>query len=187
MQPFLSVITRCYKRPNMLQRNKDSLDRQTCQDWHQVFIVDDIGRGVGWANAQFYTYREEAVGKYVLMLDDDDELISDSAVEILKKASRFDPAIIVFKGEHGVFGVLPTDEVWEKVPKVRNISGQDFVVRTDLWKKHIHRFDASIEGDIQFLDSLFRDLEGESVVWLDELLVRQQWNGQGRAEIMEKQ
>ena len=46
MRPFLSVVTRCYKRPDMLNENKASLRGQTDQDYEQLFIVDDVGRGV---------------------------------------------------------------------------------------------------------------------------------------------
>lgn len=179
-QAFLTIFTRCYKRPTMLQRNIEALRAQTCQDFEQIFIVDDVGRGVGWANRQFYEYRAKATGRYVLMLDDDDRLIDDMAIELLRYASIDDPDLVIFKGDHKRSGILPTESVWKREPLCGRISGQDFIVRSDVWREYIHHFSGDQEGDFHFLEALWRS--NPTVKWLDEILVEQQWIGNGRPE-----
>lgn len=177
---FLTVVTRCYKRPQALQANVASLNNQTCDDWEQLFIVDEVGRGIGWANRQFARYANQVSGDYVLMLDDDDRLIRDDAIEILKRTAYNQPEIVIFRGLHGRHGILPSDETWGDKPKSTHISGQDFITRSDVWKAHIEHFGHEKMGDYAFLSALWPSVQ--SVVWLDELLVEQQAIGGGEPE-----
>jgi len=66
---FLTIITRCCRRPQQLIRNIDSLRRQTSDEWEQLFLVDHTGRHKGdpivWANAQFERYQHLPEGDYV--------------------------------------------------------------------------------------------------------------------------
>ena len=176
---FLTVVTRCYRRPSALRANVASLDEQTCDDWEQLLIHDEVGRGIPWANRQMARYIDQIDGDYVLMLDDDDRLTRPDAVEVLKRVTHSTPDIIIFRGLHGHHGILPTDEVWGNKPKGTQISGQDFITRADVWKAHVGAMDGRM-GDYAFLQSLWPN--AESVVWLDELLVEQQSIGGGNPE-----
>jgi len=178
--PFLTVVTRCYKRPQMLRRNQAALDAQTCDDWEQLLLVDAVGRGVGWANAQFAAHADDVSGDYVLMLDDDDMLARSDAIETLKDAAKGSPELIVFRADHKQNGILPTAEVWGQEPKATHISGQDFITRADVWRAHIAHFAQTSMGDIAFLRALWPNVA--DVVWLDELLVEVQRVSLGAAE-----
>lgn len=178
--PFLTIVTRCYKRPQMLRRNQASLDAQTCSDWEQLLIIDDVGRGVGWANAQFAVHADDVSGDYVLMLDDDDMLARNDAIAKLKDATWDNPHMVFFRGDHLQNGILPTGEVWQKAPKATHVSGQDFITRADVWRKHIGAFAQQSMGDIAFLNALWSDVT--DVTWLDELVVQVQRVSLGAAE-----
>ena len=179
--PFLTVVTRCYQKPTMLQHNMATVDAQTCDDWEQLLIVDEVGHGLAWANAQFAKHAKQAGGDYVLMLDDDDAFADDEAIAILKDAAQDRPELIVFRGDHCEEGILPTDEVWKKRrPKLGQISGQDFVTRADVWKKHIGSFAQPIQGDYAFLAAMWPELS--EITWIDRVLVKQQRISRGMAE-----
>ena len=175
---FLSVVTRCYKRPDMLAKNKASLRGQTDQDFEQLFIVDEVGRGIGWANQSLAT--AAPAGDYVMVLDDDDLLTDYRAIELLKVAATDEPELVIFKAHHGPLGVLPSATVWEKRPIRGNIGGCDFISRRDVWEKHITAFGTMACGDYHYLRSLWQD-EPE-VVWLNEQLAAVQQIGKGRPE-----
>lgn len=164
--PFLSVVTRCYKRPEMLAENVASLEGQADPDYEQFFIVDDIGRGIGWANRQLSTVR--SIGRYVLVLDDDDRLVNDQAITLMKEAAKNGPHMIIFKAVHSDLGVLPSPAVWRHRPIKDQIGSCDFITRRDVWENHIHAFGVDAGGDYEFLKSIWQDIP--TVVWLDEIL-----------------
>ena len=166
MRPFLSVVTRCYKRPEMLAANVASLEEQTDQDYEQLFIVDEVGRGVGWANQALAG--AEPAGDYVMVLDDDDMLTNYRAIELLKLATADQPEIVIFKADHARLGILPRPTVWGKRPIRGSIGSCDFISRRDVWDKHITAFGTMACGDYNYLRSVWQD--GPEVIWLDELL-----------------
>jgi glycosyltransferase involved in cell wall biosynthesis len=163
---FLSVVTRCYKRPDMLARNVASLEEQAEPDYEQLFIVDDIGRGVGWANQALST--AEPAGDYVMVLDDDDMLTDYRAIELLKLATVDEPPLVIFKADHARLGILPWPTVWGKRPIRGGIGSCDFISRRDVWEKHINAFGTLACGDYRYLQSVWQDKP--DVVWLDEQL-----------------
>ena len=164
--PFLSVITRCYKRLDMLGKNVESLTSQGDPDFEQLFIVDAVGYGIGRANRELVTVKPS--GEFVLILDDDDMLINDAAITLLKEAAVDRPDIVIFKADHNGLGVLPSRVVWEHRPIKGRIGSCDFITRRDIWEKHIHAFGVDACGDYEFLRALWQDRP--KVVWLDEVL-----------------
>jgi hypothetical protein len=177
---FLSVVTRCHPhRPTMLDRNQESLEMQTDQDYEHVLIKDTEGRGVPWANAQLQY--AEVTGEYVLVLDDDDMLTDPHAIATLKTAAANGPALIIFKADHGPLGILPSRAVWEQRPVSGHIGSCDFITRRDVWREHISAFDKPECGDYAFLKSAWGD-GGLQVVWLDATLAGVQRVSKGAAE-----
>jgi len=150
----------------MLEVNRHSLAAQTSQDYKQVFIVDNFGRGVGAANRALQT--APIIGEYVLILDDDDMLTSSRAIELMKIAAVDNPAIVIFKVDHDYLGILPDDLIWGKRPVKGHIGSCSFITRRDIWQRFIHRFGVDEGGDYAFLNAMWA--EHPSVVWLDELL-----------------
>ena len=168
--PFLSVITRCYKRPTLLARNVASLEAQTDPDYEQLFIVDEIGRGIPWANQALAT--AEPIGDYVLVLDDDDILRLPQAIDNLKGAAIDSPDIILFKVSSYNLGILPPLGLWGKRPQMGQITTSNFISRNDIWKKHVGSFNAGNNddfGDYMYISAVWEDVS--SIFWLDRILV----------------
>lgn len=163
--PFLTVVTRVYKRPTLLLANITSLARQTDPDYDQVFLVDEVGRGVQWANGQFYRHRERVKGDYVFMLDDDDRLTVDDFIARLKREAKGRPDAMVVRYVVGGHGVLPEDRHWLRPPACGHIGTANLVVRRDLWQRHIKAFDQPIAGDYHFFTALWPYLA--DVRWID--------------------
>lgn len=150
----------------MLAINRRSLGAQTSQDYEQVFIVDDVGYGVGNANRALLTAR--VAGDYVLVLDDDDRMTNDRAIEMLKEATADSPDLVIFRVDHGPLGILPDDLIWEKRPLKGHIGSCAFITRRDVWGRFIHRFGVDEGGDYAYLHAVW--MEGPDVVWLDSQL-----------------
>ena len=182
--PFLSIVTRCYKRPKMLRVNILSVATQTSRDWEQIFITDEEGRGILWANQSLHHNRHRVRGRYVLILDDDNCLAYNGLVEDLKKLmpiSKRGPDIIMVK-EDQILRTLPTN--WEKYPTFGHIDTGCFIVRNELWHRHIELFRQPSGGDYAFISALFamRDSNGWLVSWFDKVAVRVQKVSRGKPE-----
>jgi len=182
--PFLSIITRhMLSRPNLLLSCRSSIRGQTDADLEHIVLADEIGRGIAWANMQFYHHRNIPQGEYVLMLDDDDYLATPYAVEMLKRVVELarEPDIVVFRDLRAGLGKLPSEAVWRsRMPIANEISGQDFIVRRDVWYDNIWAFGLDYGGDFQFMEALWESRP--TVTWFDEVLVASDWQGMGRGE-----
>jgi hypothetical protein len=155
----------------MLRINRQSIEAQTDRDFEHLFIQDMIGRGIGWANRELITVRPTS--DYVLVLDDDDLLTEPKAVEYLKEATANNPDIVIFKGDHGALGVLPSAGTWGKRPLKGQIGSCDFISHRDIWMKHISAFGVDEGGDYAYLESVWQDKP--VVVWLDKELTAVQY------------
>jgi glycosyltransferase involved in cell wall biosynthesis len=165
----------------MLAENVASLEGQADPDYEQLFIVDDVGRGVGWANCQFYLHRDEPQGDYILMLDDDDMLTNTAAITKLKEAVDNQPELIMCKFSYRHHGVLPSSGMWKiKWPKLAHVGTSCFVTRRDIWHKYIIHFCQREAGDYCFLRALFPHLK--KVEWLDMIIGKAQRISKGAPE-----
>lgn len=177
---FLSVVTRCYKRPNMLGTSLNSLQMQTDQDYEQISIVDNVGRGVPWANRALQA--AGPTGDYVLILDDDDMLTEATAIEELRQATEREPDLVIFKCDHGPLGVLPDDVAWKRRPLKGHIGSCSFISKRQTWRNHIHSFAVDEGGDYAYLKAVYFDWPRPEVVWLDRQLTAVQRISKGAAE-----
>lgn len=168
MAPFLEVITRCCRRPQMLAENKAAFERQTCRDFIQTFLVDDIGRGKVWAEDNLRESVQHFKGHYIWLLDDDDLCIRDTLVHELRAiAQLLSPDVIMVRMDHGPLGVLPPDELWQQRPQPGRIGGSAVIVRREAWQVHGEAWREGVyHSDFEFIDSLFRD-GSLSIYWLD--------------------
>ena len=177
--PFLSIVTRCFRRPTYLQANVESLKSQTDPDYEQVFLVDEKGVGVGGANRALAL--AEPRGEYVLVLDDDDMLSDTGAITALKEAVAVDdPHLVIFKADHDKLGILPHSNVWKNRPQCGYIGSCDFITRRDWWDRHIGAFGKPSQGDCAFLKRMWS--HDPRVVWLDRQLAAVQRISNGRPE-----
>jgi hypothetical protein len=163
---FLEVITRTYKRPELLVANQASLDAQSDDDWIQTVYVDDDGHGVGWANGQMFHYAQVLRGDYIWILDDDDICTRASLVAELKMIVReFEPDVIMLRMDHGERGILPP--VGLHFPTKGLIGCSAYVVSQEVWKRHAYQWQsANYSSDYDFINSILND-KHVSVHWHD--------------------
>lgn len=180
MAAFLEVVTRCYKRPKMLEQNILSLKAQTDPDYAQVFLVDNVGKGVAWANDNLG--RHLPAGDYVWVLDDDDVCIRETLVAELKAiVAAHAPDVIMIKMDHGALGVLPDAGSWGGRPLKTRVGSAAIVVTRETWLRHakawmIH----ALCADFSFIEAVFQD--SPRVYWHDVVASRVQRISQGRPE-----
>ena len=183
MYPFFTVVTRhMLGRTNLLRANRKSLNQQTCQNWEQLLLVDPShnGNGIVWANKNIAAHKEYIRGSYVLMLDDDDKLSNNLALEKIYNRLKQEnwPELCVFKGNHLNNNIFPSVSVWKKQPIAGNIGSCDFVTKVETFKQHIDKF-ANRPGEFNFLMSFWNDVK---IIWLDEILVEVQRVSGGRPD-----
>ena len=178
--PLLEVLTRCYKRPKMLAVNMASLDAQTCDDWEQTLLVDDVGRGIGWSYTNMAAQAADLNGDYIWILDDDDECIRSTLVAELKGiVEAHNPDVIMVKMDHQERGILPNAQ-WGCEPKQGDIGCSAYIVKREVWQQHAGHFGAHYAGDFDFIKAIFAS--GATVYWHDVIASRVQRISLGAAE-----
>jgi len=184
--PFLSIITRKYKRPIGFNKNQESIQSLIDKDIEQIFITDHKGLGLFAANTSFGNrqVREMITGKYVFLLDDDDFIVNPYMVsELIMVHAEFDPDVIFFRmniigGPNG--DLYPTPNTWEKEPVIAQIGGSCFVVKREIYLKHIHEFAKARCGDFAFIKSVFES--GAKCFWHDSLMCQTGKISRGKPE-----
>ena len=182
--PFLSIVTRNHpRRPNLLERCKASIEKQTDKDFQHVILYDEEGLGIPYANQMFSNNRHLMTGEYVFILDDDDVLIVDNFVEDMKQVAKEhgDPGIIFIRML--INGSLyPSKEVWEKDKMIANHVGSSCsVVLNKLWQENIEYFvTTETPGDFNFIDAVFS--RNPTVYWQDKVYSEASCLSRGGAE-----
>lgn len=184
--PFLTIVTRCYKRPKGFAKNQESIRDLTDNDGEQIFIFDNVGHGLLEANRSFsnQTVIDMIEGQYVFLLDDDDFIVNPNMITELKNCALSNPEVIFFRMtiKNGMNNNhYPTDELcWGVKPIIARIGGSCFVVRTDIYKKFIHEFAKPRCGDFYFIDAVFKNTSNH--VWYDKLMCETGKVSYGKAE-----
>src|SRR5512139_1455120 len=123
MTPFLTILTRSFRRYESLSRCVKSVAAQTDPDVEQRILYDPIGRGVEWSYLNLRNIYPS--GEYVMLLDDDDYLIEPSFVAQLKALVEEQHAPgVVFVGMNVSGTVMP---VWDEGLKRGYIAASCFV------------------------------------------------------------
>lgn len=159
--PFLTILTRCCKRPAMLAKNIASVKEQTNDDIEQVFLIDRFTRGRLWANQNMDGCKKYIRGEYVYILDDDCRLIHPEFVARLKQAIRSNPAdIAMVRCSRPQLRpkILPRREGWGKPKKIRGkqLNCLCYVVKRELWETAIRYFGTGVSGAGRFFDALMK-------------------------------
>ena len=167
---LLEVVTRHIPtRPTMLARNQDSVLAMG-DNVMQTLLIDAIGRGVGWANAQLAEF--EPVGDYVWLLDDDDAAVDTTlagwlAGAVLEQA----PDLVMLRMDHGPkVGILPDAFAWKKRPVMGQFGCSSFITRAEHWRACRSAWNTSYAADADFVRCAF-DLAA-AVVWHDVVASR---------------
>lgn len=180
--PFLEILTRCYKRPRMLAVNQASLRAQTDPDWIQTLIVDDVGRGMAWAQENLAMCGPRLAGNYIWILDDDDECILPSLVADLKwiaEARR--PDVIMLKMDHAERGVLPDDPYWGDTIEAGHVGCSAYVIKRDVWQAYAWAWvPGAYDSDFNFIAAIWADQP--RVYWHNVIASRVQRISLGRPE-----
>lgn len=162
MAPFLEIITRAYRRPEMLAVNQATLDFQTDSDWQQTIIRDPVGVGVAQVNARMRDFEPE--GQYVWILDDDDMCIRDTFVAELKQiVETHQPDVIMVKMDHLHRGILPDDDVWGGKPVKGRIGCSAYVVKNETWRNNRKAWWHDYSADYDFINAIFNS--GANIYW----------------------
>lgn len=164
--PFLTIITRCYKRPQMLANNRASLARQSEPDYEQVRLIDDIGIGVEQAQVSIADNAPHFTGQYAWILDDDDMCIHDTLIADLKAiAAEHDPGVVMVRMNHG-YAVYPDALRWGEAPQQGRIGCSAYIVRRDIFQQHVDAFrGARYESDFDFINAVWKS--NPAVYWHD--------------------
>lgn len=177
----LEVLTRTYRRPQMLARNMASLEAQTCGDWVQTLLRDTFGRGIGWSYTNMAAYAPQLVGDYIWVLDDDDECIRPTLVAEIQAIVHRDPdvEVIFVRMDHGRLGVLPSVN-WGKSPVEGDIGVSAYIVRRDRWQQYAPAFAPVYAGDYAFITAVYASTHHH--VWHDVVASRVQRISHGQPE-----
>lgn len=186
------------ERPVSYERACQSLWDQTFEDWEHIVLWDNEGHGIVKANAMFADPDLKVNGKFVALLDDDDEFAHPSALTFLASGLRnfsswLDepyPQLAIVRCWYAQKGgvVLPADEDWTYKPmKAGSIGGQCVVARRDIWErcrgawaKPSSTSDWGHSSDFSYAVACWET--AKTVLWHDEVLIRQQRTGLGRTD-----
>jgi len=181
--PFLSIVTRCFRRPSALALNRASVHAQSDDDLEQIFIVDSHGMGLLAANQSLHQNRSEVRGRYVFILDDDDYLIRTDFVSKIKQVAKdYSPDVIIIKMISVGGKIIPTEDTWKKAPVFCKIGTSCVVVKNKIWQRHIEAFGQPSAGDYAFIKELTRKRHGYSIRWVNLLASKVQYHGKGKPE-----
>jgi glycosyltransferase involved in cell wall biosynthesis len=182
--PFLTVVTRCFKRPLLLKENVRSLKAQTDPDYEQVFIIDRKGQGLAAADKALNEYKHLNTGQYILVLDDDDKVLeADFIASIKGTAKSKDPDVMIWRGRFGkgyLTDLPPKDTNWGKTIVKAKIGSFNYAIKNELYEKYIHVCKTGIAGDFDFLKRVLNSSADLKVIWIDRTFVGIQVKSKGR-------
>lgn len=179
---LLEVVTRCYRRPNLLAKNTASLQAFLSCGGTQTFLVDDVGMGMAAAQAQLAEFTP--CGQYVWVLDDDDECTDRRLVIDLQRITlkHGQPPAVMVRMNHGRLGILPDDSTWQQAPRHGHIGVSAIITRRDVWMVHRDAWrSAHYASDFDFISAVYAT-HGPHIVWHDTVASRVQQISVGAPE-----
>ncbi len=185
----ICFVTRCHPaRPGMLEKCIESVKAQSCSDYTHFLLKDDkTKKGYGVEKANESLRRASPLnGQYIVVLDDDDALISSLFVADFKELVKGkQPDIVFFRGVGGNFRVLPPNDCWGKPPVRGKIGSFCFAVSKDFWDRHIKFWEKSggypKMGDFTFISKCYHSTK--NVLWMDRIVATtQQGASRGKSE-----
>jgi len=166
---MLEIVTRhTIGRPNMLAANMDSVRAMVYPadtEVKQTLLVDDIGRGVAWANGQLAEF--DPTGDYVWLLDDDDRAICPHVAECIRDEAALETDAVFLRMNHKApLGILPSVSDWGKAPQEGRIGGSSVIVSRALWLECRDAWrPGRYESDADFVKAVYE--AAERISWHD--------------------
>lgn len=166
--PFLTVYTPTFRRPLMLAQCETSVQIQTAPVEH-VIVQDEIGLGIDGMYGDIRNHLEKVSGEYVMVLSDDNVLVSEYFAGELERevAAQSRPAVVVFKG---LIGSTVQPASWGGEPRITQIDLSCFAVQREIWQAHAADWGERYEGDFDFIHALWR--AGHTFHWWDRVVFR---------------
>jgi len=181
MQTFLTVYTPTYKRPQLLERCKQSVANQTLPCQH-VIVPDEVGLGVGGMYRDIQNHAAEVTGDYVLVLSDDNCLHDEDVALDLSNFVEAEgwPDVVIWRGK--IEGRLyPTERCWnDRRPYECHIDLSCFAVRSRHWVANADDWPDSYEGDFHFINKQYE--RGLTFAWYNRLAYFAMQVSRGAAE-----
>lgn len=183
-QPFLTIVTRAYKKPKCLQHCIESVQMQTDSDYEHIILEDLVGQGLAWADCLLDEKKHLNHGKYILVLDDDDKITNRGLIELLKFLDKqYDPDLIIWRGYFSEvdYSLPPIDHRFGRTPARGLIGSFNYCAKKELYDKHVYLCKSGISGDYDFLMAMYQELPKDKIHWLRKILVRTQQKSFGKA------
>lgn len=177
---FLTIYTRhLASRPKLFAHQKESLAKQTCQDFEHVVNVDAAGRGFAYAQRLLHDF--EPAGDYVWVFDDDDELICPNFIQCLKNIAEIKhPDVIMVRMDYAG-QLLPDALCWRGTPHEGHITQENYIVSRQVWMDHRHAYSERYQADYDFIADVWKS--APAVEWHDCIAIRDQaGRGLGRPD-----
>jgi len=181
-QPFLTIVTRSYKKPKCLERNIESVQAQIDQDLEQVFIIDDAGRGLAWADQALDQNKHRNSGQYIMVLDDDDVITNKNFIALLKLITKnHNPDVIIWRGKFTAINLVlpPLDRYWGIKPVKAFIGSFNYCIRKEIYDEYIHICNTGACGDYDLITAIFNKTPPPYVFWYNKIFVATQQKSQG--------
>ncbi len=166
-EPFLTIYTPTFRRPQGLARCLASVASQTAvADIEQIVIPDHLGVGVGGMFARIPQYAAAVHGRYVHILADDDVLAAPTVVAHVQAFADVhgQPPIILVGTKKGP-NEWPHGSPWP--PRCGAIDLGCVITRADVWKQHAGDYGHRYEGDFDHMHAMWA--AGHQAVWCDLL------------------
>jgi glycosyltransferase involved in cell wall biosynthesis len=147
-QPFLSIYTPTFRRPQQLAKLLESVARQTARaDLEQLVFPDHVGYGiVGGLWGRIEWYADACRGRYATVIGDDDVIASDDGVAKLKafaEKTGYPEVIVVRARKNG----LDYPSRFALPFECGDIDLCCYVLRRDVWVRHKADYGKRYEGD----------------------------------------
>lgn len=156
--PFVSFYTPTFRRPTSMEKQRQSIARQTAvEDIDQIVYPDHVGHGVAAGlYGRLPRVVSALVGQYVNFLCDDDILAADDVVARVRDfaVTHHRPEVIVtrvIKGPHTFPLCDPEGE-----PVCGSVDLTSYLVRQDIWQRHVGDYGLRYEGDYDHATALYK-------------------------------
>lgn len=166
---MLEIVTRhILGRPTMLAANMDSIRRMVYPadvEVKQTLLIDDVGRGMAWAQTQLAGF--EPIGDYVWLLDDDDRAICPHLAECIRdEAMQATDAVFVRVNHKAPLGILPKPAYWGRAPEEGQIGGTSVIATRALWQQCRGAWASGrYEADADFVKAVYE--AADRISWHD--------------------
>lgn len=204
---FLAILLRTHKRPKALRTCLASLNKQarknlvvilisdcnednienTAFQYPELSILTKHVEPLGYpaCNLYFNQVKDLVTAEYVLFLDDDDIMVGETCSKELEDfaVKNNHPAVIMSR-VHYPGRRVPQDEHWKKYPTIYHLSGTNFCIRNDIYKKH--DWPGVRSGDFYYIDTIFKNINWKTeVCWFDRTIANITRTGAGTPELGE--